>query len=159
MRISEGDAGARRAHASKALCPPKQKGIGLPAAIFVITLLAVITAAVYQLVGQNAQTYQEQVNSTRAFYAAETGAGFAMNSLFPPEDYPEFLAQPTSCSDWGAGETFPRLYEFSVEGLNQCSASVACEDIAFGGVVYPTFTSTGSCDGVSRIVQIRTSYE
>ena len=138
---------------------PKQRGFGLPAAIFVITLLTLITTAVYQLVGQNAQTYQEQINLTRAFYAAETGAGFAMNSLFPPEDYPEFLAQPASCSDWGVGEAFPRLYNFTVEGLNQCSASVACADIAVDGVVYPTFTSTGSCDGVSRIVQIRTSSE
>ena len=88
----------------------RQRGIGLPAAIFVITLLAVITAAIYQLLGQNAQTYQEQINLTRAFYAAESGAGFAMNSLFAPEDYPLFLEQPASCADWDTGKGFPLLY-------------------------------------------------
>ena len=137
----------------------RQRGIGLPAAIFVITLLAVITAAIYQLLGQNAQTYQEQINLTRAFYAAESGTGFAMNSLFAPEDYPLFLEQPASCADWDTGKGFPRLYEFTVDGLNKCSAIVSCEDVAVSGVVYPTFTSVGKCDGVSRIVQIRTSYD
>jgi MSHA biogenesis protein MshP len=137
----------------------RQRGIGLPAAIFVITLLAVITAAIYQLLGQNAQMYQEQINLTRAFYAAESGAGFAMNSLFAPEDYPVFPDQPASCVDWDVGQRFPRLYEFTVDGLNRCSATVSCEDVTVGSVVYPTFTSVGKCDGVSRIVQIRTSYD
>ena len=136
-----------------------QSGIGVPAAIFVITLLSTLAAAIYVLVGQNARTYQEQINLTRAFFAAETGVGFAMNSLFPPEDYPSYSAQPTSCTDWASGTGFPRLYQFTVEGLNQCSASVSCSDIRVDTVVYTTLTSTGTCDGVSRIIQVRTSYE
>ena len=136
-----------------------QRGIGLPAAIFVITLLAIITVAIYQLGNQNAANYQEQINLTRAFYAAESGAGFAMNSLFPPEDYPGYAEQPASCTDWAAGEGFPRLYEFSVGGLNQCSASVSCSDLSVDSTVYATFTSTGTCNEVTRIVQVRTSYD
>ena len=130
-----------------------QRGVGLPAAIFVITLLSLIATAIYQLVAQNAQTYQEQINLTRAFYAAESGAGFAMNALFSPEDYPLYSGRPESCAD------FPRTYEFTVAGLNQCSATVSCESINIASVVYLTLTSVGSCDGVSRIVQLRTSYD
>lgn len=139
--------------------PIFQRGIGLPAAIFTITLLALLAVAIYQLGNQNAASYQEQINLTRAFYAAESGAGFALNSLFAPEDYPLYSERAADCSAWPAGAGFPRLYEFSVAGLNQCTASVSCSDIVVDTTVYSTLTSTGTCDGVTRIVQVRTSYE
>ena len=58
-----------------------QAGIGLPAAIFVITIMAVIAIGINQLISQNAQTFEEEINLIRAFYAAESGAGFAMMGL------------------------------------------------------------------------------
>lgn len=136
-----------------------QRGIGLPVAIFTITLLALIAVAIYQLGSQNAASYQEQINLTRAFYAAESGAGFALNSLFAPEDYPLYSGRAANCSAWPAGTGFPRLYEFRVAGLNQCTASVSCADVVVDTTVYSTLTSTGTCDDVTRIVQVRTSYE
>ena len=39
-----------------------QAGIGLPAAIFVITLMAAIAVAINLLVGQNAQTFDEEID-------------------------------------------------------------------------------------------------
>lgn len=128
-----------------------QMGIGLPAAIFVITLMAVLAVAINVLVSQNAQTFEEEVNLTRAFYAAESGAGFAMNTIFPPEEYSTYA----TTSECVAG---PRVYNFTVAGLNNCSASVTCEPLLVGGRNYATIRSEGSCGDVTRIIQVRTVY-
>ncbi len=128
-----------------------QRGIGIPAALFVITLLAILAVAVNSLVEQNAETYQEEVSLSRAFYAAESGAGFALNSIFPPEEFPQY----SGTAECAAG---PREYAFTVEGLNECTASVTCTvDATVSGVDYFTVKSVATCDGVTRTVQVRTS--
>ena len=127
-----------------------QQGIGLAAAIFVITIMAAIAAAVYQLVDQNAQSYNEEMELARAFYAAESGAGFAMNTIFPPEEYPGY----TNTSRCVASVT----YNFEADGLNQCSAEVTCTSLSNGGNTYATIQSKGKCGDVERTVQIRTVY-
>jgi len=131
----------------------RQSGLGLPAAIFIITLMSVIAVAVNQLVSQNAQTFEEELNLTRAFYAAESGAGFVMNTVFPPEEYSTY-ATTSECV------SIARNYDFVVAGLNQCSASVTCTPIMLGTgtTKYATIQSTGTCGDVERTVQIRTVY-
>lgn len=130
-----------------------QQGIGLPAAIFIITVMAFIAAAVTQLVSQNAQTYSEAVSLSRAFYAAESGAGFGMNTIFPPEDYnTAYASTPSRCPGSGS----PTVYNFVSSGLNQCKATVTCTLIA--GTTHATIESTGECDDVVRTVQVRTVY-
>ena len=129
----------------------KQRGIGIPAALFVITLLAIVAVAVNSLVEQNAESYQEELSLTRAFYAAESGAGFALNSIFPPEEFPQYNGN----AECAAG---PREYEFTVEGLSECKAVVTCSvDATVSAVEYYTVKSVATCDGVSRTVQVRTS--
>jgi MSHA biogenesis protein MshP len=128
-----------------------QRGIGIPAALFVITLLAIIAVGINALLAQNAETYEEEINLTRAFYAAESGAGFAMNSIFPPEEFPQY----NSTAECAAG---PREYTFTIAGLNECKATVTCSlDATVASVEYYTIVSEGSCDGVSRTVQVRSS--
>ena len=128
-----------------------QRGIGIPAALFVITLLAIIAVAINLLLEQNAETYEEEVNLTRAFYAAESGAGFAMNTIFPPEEFPQYNGN----AECAAG---PREYTFTVPGLNECTASVSCSvDATVSSVEYYTIVSAGSCNGVTRTVQVRSS--
>jgi len=129
----------------------RNSGIGLPAAIFVITVMALIAVAVNQLVSQNTQTFEEEVNLTHAFYAAESGAGFAMNTIYPPEEYSAY-ATTAECA---AG---PRVYNFTVDGLNQCSASVTCTAIVISGTTYATIESSGTCGDVERTIQVRTVY-
>ena len=139
------------------VCAPgarAQGGVGLPAAIFVITLMVAIAAAINLMVEQNAGTCEEEINLTRAFYAAESGAGFAMNSLFPPEDYPAYANLPADCAAWGT-----RTYNFVVDGLNMCRAAVNCDGKTLDSVVYSTIESTGSCGDVSRTIQVRTVYD
>lgn len=139
-------------HAQKQIAA-RQRGIGIPAALFVITLMALVAAAINLLVGQNAEVFEEEISLTRAYYAAESGAGFAINSLFPPEEFPGYSGN----AECAAG---PRVYQFTVEGLNACTASVTCStDATVSGVDYYTVRSTGTCDNVSRTVQVRTSSE
>ncbi|MBU2099390.1 MAG: hypothetical protein KKD00_11560 [Gammaproteobacteria bacterium] len=130
----------------------RQQGIGLPAAIFVITLMATIAVAVNLLVSQNADSLNEEVRLTRAFYAAESGAGFAMHLMFPPQDFPNYNTAAVC-------PTVERSYEFTMEGLGSCSVAIACEtDATVDSVDYYTITSTGTCGDISRTVQVRTSY-
>ncbi len=129
-----------------------QSGIGLPAAIFIITVLAALAVAINQLVGQNAQTFEEEANLTRAFYAAESGAGFAMNGVFPPEEY------STYTNECNGTESSPITYDFTVDGLAGCKAEVYCTNIVNGGNNYATIQSQGTCGDVVRTVQIRTVY-
>lgn len=135
-----------------------QRGLGLPAAIFVITLLAVLAVAINALVAQNDAAFEEEVLLTRAFYAAESGAGFGLNALFPPEEFPAYAsgagAAPGSCAV-ADGE-----YDLVAAGLNACSVSVSCTvDATVSGVDYYTITSVGTCADVTRTVQVRTSFE
>lgn len=133
----------------------KQRGVGLPAAIFVITLMVSISVAIQLLVSQNAEQFEEEVQLTRAFYAAESGASFAMNALFPPAEFP--LYNVTAICPENAGS--PRVYEFEADGLRNCSAEVSCvTDATVDGVDYYTITSEGICDDVSRTVQVRTRF-
>lgn len=125
-----------------------QTGVGLPAAIFVITVLAIIAVAINSLVSQNAQTFEEEVNLTRAFYAAETGAGFAMNRLYAPEDYPAYTS--AACANG--------TYNLTVDGLNQCTATVTCNLVTISGTNYATIESEGTCGDVERTIQVRTVY-
>ena len=133
--------------------PPVQRGIGIPAALFVITLLAIISVAINLLQEQNAEIYEEEINLTRAFYAAESGASFAMNSIFPPEEFPQYNVN----AECAVG---PREYAFTIPGLNECTASVTCSiDATVSSVKYYTITSEGTCNGVTRTVQVRSSGE
>ncbi len=143
-------------HMTRLAPASKQRGVGLPAAIFVITLMVSISVAIQLLVSQNAEQFEEEVQLTRAFYAAETGAGFAMNALFPPDEFPQYNG--TAICPENAGS--PRVYEFEADGLRNCSAEVSCvTDATVDDVNYYTITSEGICDDVSRTVQVRTSFD
>lgn len=126
-----------------------QQGIGLAAAIFVITLMGVMALGINLIVTRNSESFVEEASLTRAFYAAESGAGFAMNAIYPPEEYPTYGG-----SNCASSET----YTFTVDGLVNCIAVVECSNKTYSGVNYMTIESTGTCNDVSRTIQVRTSF-
>lgn len=133
----------------------RQRGIGLPAAIFVITVMAALAVAINALVADNTRNVQEEIQLTRAFQAAESAAGFAMNARFPPGEFPQYAGDATCPDNEGA----PREYDFTVEGLSGCSAAVSCAvGPTVNGEEYYTIASTGTCGEVSRTVQVRTRF-
>ena len=128
----------------------RQRGIGLPAALFVITIMAAIVAAISRLVAQGAVDSTEALQLARALYAAESGAGFALHALYPPAGYPDYLAQSCTAKD----------YSFTAPGLAGCSVSVDCSRYANrDGILYFNITSTGTCGAVQRMIQVQTRFE
>jgi MSHA biogenesis protein MshP len=127
----------------------RQRGAGLPIALFVITVLALLVTTMSQLQQTSGELTGLQVQQTRAFYAAETGAQASLNLLLPP--------------DGSAGQlcaTSP-FYQrtFSQPGLQGCSATVSCTSAMVDGAGYYTLRSEGVCgagpDEAKRLIEVR----
>jgi len=118
----------------------KQRGLGLPVAIFIIVVMAFIAVGVTQMTTASSKSYAQNVLSTRAFYAAESGAQLRLNTVIS--------TSPCACGT--AGQTFT----FSVTGLNNCQAVTTCNQLTAGADTYCTISSVGSCDGSNAVRQI-----
>lgn len=130
-------------HAMTRAAPVFQRGLGLATALFVITVMALLAALIFQLIRSNAQSTQEQIQLVRSFYAAESGVQFGLNQVFPPSGAAGVCA---------AG---PTTFNLAVDGLNQCTAAMVCTSVVVDSTDYYTITSTGTCGDVSRTIQVR----
>ncbi len=127
----------------------RQSGLGLATALFVITILALIAVYMSRLVTSNVASFTEEMELVQSFYAAESGAQFAMNNIFFP-----LAMSSTQC---------PALtnFSFTAGALNTCSAAVACEEVGVdvdgdgNNEAFYTITSEGSCGLVTRTIQVR----
>lgn len=121
----------------------RSAGFGLPAAIFVITVLALIIASISALTLRSAESVATVIQSQRAFYSAESGIQLALNLLLPPDG-----SAGRSCT------TSPFYSQsFSVAGLNGCSTSVSCRSVTDGSQTFYFLTSSGSCGNGSEQAQ------
>lgn len=125
-----------------------QRGLSLATAIFVITVMAILAAMIFQLVRSNAESTQEEILLSRAFHAAETGVQFGLNKVFPPDP----MATPAACPFVPASTG---NFTFDQDGLNACTAEVTCMQVTVDSVNYITLKSKGTCGDVSRTVQVR----
>lgn len=127
----------------------RQRGAGLPVALFVITVLALIVAGMSQLQEGSARSVSLQIQSQRAFFAAESGAQVGVFEVLGASD----------C----AAVTSPLA--FNSAGLGDCEAVLSCSslDADIEGnsaleTIY-TITSTGQCgagsDFAAREVEVR----
>ena len=136
-----------RSHA----CPPirHQQGIGLPIALFVITVLALLVTGMAQLQQATGQSVSLQVQSQRAFHAAETGAQLAVAEVL----------------DGGDCAAVQASVNFSAGALKECSVQIQCSVTAplpipgSGGKRIYTLGSTGECGSgnelARRTVEVR----
>jgi MSHA biogenesis protein MshP len=126
----------------------KQRGIGLPATIFLIVILAMIVLAMSDLTEDANTGFTQDFQSTRAFYAAESGAQVALNRVFVGG---EACDNSLGYLDFDAGGDNP--------GLNNCITQLVCRVDTVSGTDYMTFTSTATCgsglDQAVRAVQVR----
>lgn len=120
----------------------KQSGLGLPVAIFIITIMSIIALAVNRLNEAGGQSYSQNLLSTRSFYAAESGAQLRAQTVLS--------AEPCSCGS-------NTIYDFTVAGLNSCSAVTTCDEIIANGETFCTITSIGRCDNTNaqRTIEVR----
>lgn len=135
------------------MCPDcalsNQRGAGLPVALFIITVLALLVVGMAQLQESSGRSVSLQIQSQRAFFAAESGAQTGVAQVLGAG----------SCS----ALTSPKA--FSGGGLGGCQAVVSCDSVAADiegnsalETVY-TLTSTGRCgsgsDRAERVVEVR----
>lgn len=118
----------------------KQQGLGLPIAIFIIVIMSLIAVAVNQITAAGSKSYVQNVISTRAFYAAESGTQLKLNDVV--------VATPCACG------TTNQTFTLTLPGLNGCQAVTVCNELTVGTDTYCTISSTGSCDGSNAIRQI-----
>lgn len=132
--------------------PGTQRGLGLATALFVITVMALLAALIFQFIRNNAETTEEEISLVRAFYAAESGIQYGLIRVFPPN------GAGTTCTA-PLGDNFapaPIPFGVSGEGLASCSITeLGCQALEVSGETYYTLTSTGTCNGVSRTIQVR----
>lgn len=124
-----------------------QRGAGLPIALFIITVLALLVLGMSQLQESSGASISLQIQSQRAFHAAESGAQIAVRDVLEGSS----CASMNSPVNFGAG------------ALINCSATLTCESVtaAIGGggnTVY-SLTSTGQCgagpDQSTRVIEVR----
>ncbi|MDX1802103.1 MAG: hypothetical protein R3303_14310 [Marinobacter sp.] len=121
----------------------------MPIALFVITVLSLLVLGMSQLLDSSAQSVGLQVQSQRAFLAAQSGAqtGVAL------------ALDNSSCT------AVPSSLTFSADGLQSCGARLSCTSLQADidgnsdpETVY-TLVSEGRCgagqDFASRTVEVR----
>ncbi len=120
----------------------KQSGLSLPVALFIITIMSIIAVAVNRMNEASSQSYSQNILSSRAFYAAESGAQLRAHAVLS--------TTPCNC---GVDVDFA----FSVVGLNSCSANTSCDQFIGNGDTFCTITSIGSCDNTNaqRTIEVR----
>lgn len=126
-----------------------QQGIGLPIALFVITVLALLVVGMAQLQQATGRSVSLQVQSQRAFHAAESGAQLAVAGVLDGGD---------------CGAVSPSV-NFTGNALRECRAEVQCNGSAplsipgSGGNRVFTLESTGICGAgnelARRVVEVR----
>ena len=109
-----------------------QQGLGLVTAIFVITVMALISVGISTLVVTSQQSFGYEVQSARAFLAAESGAQLTVSTVLPPSGAGSCIASAT-----------PSL---PAEGLQGCQVETSCNALGpIDGITYYDIQSTGSC--------------
>ncbi len=120
----------------------RQRGLGLIAAIFVITIMAVITVGLSSLVVTSKASYGYEILSARALLLAESGAQMASSHLrLPAED--------------GDCDSLPQ--QLPPAELRACTLVVSCPRVTLNGTDYFTVSSTATCgSGIDQAIRYRT---
>lgn len=130
----------------------QQQGIGLPATVFLIVIIALIVLALGDLTRKSALGFGQDFYSIRAFYAAESGAQIALNRVFVGAQTCDNTLSDIDFDNAGANP-----------GLDLCSAVLSCRQDIVDSITYYTFTSTATCgsgfEQAQRSVEVRARSE
>lgn len=129
--------------------PGYSRGFGLPFALFILVVLSMVGLGLAALSDSSSEAVVFEVQSLRAFHAAQSGLELGLNRLLPPG------AAERDCSE-GFFSTLPSV-SFSVGGLAQCQATVTCRVDVSGSDRHYVLTSRGRCgagpDLAERVVE------
>lgn len=128
--------------------PKRQAGFLLPVAMFIVVAMGLAALALYRTTGQSSIASVQEVVTTQALYAAESGLQAGLNELFYPDASSE-SAVNNRCINMGTME----LDFAGTSGLNLCEVDVTCQctdeandpcTAGSQGAVY-TLQSIGNC--------------
>ncbi len=123
----------------------KQAGISIAILLFIVVILALLSAALVNMNSQSVVSNAHQVISTRAFFAAESGANFQSMRIFP-------LSGASVCTN--------QSFTINSPGLNGCVAQTQCNTFVVNGQNYYQVTSQGQCNigqdfQATRTIEVR----
>lgn len=143
-------------------CRRRQSGASIPAAIFVLVVVAMLGSAMVQILNQGQQSIAREVLSMRALMAAESGAERGLTQVLegdPATCTGTMLNPPASLTPLFIS------WSLSVAGMTSCDVEVSCGltqlDSDNDGTLenYYTLRSTGACgppsDRAFRIVEVQ----
>lgn len=126
----------------------KQAGIGLPATVFLIVIVALIVLALGDLNTKSNIGFGQDFYSVKAFYAAESGAQIALNQVFMGNQ---------ACTASMTVIDFDSVADNT--GLEACQVSVSCRQATVELIHYYTFMSSATCGGgyeqAQRSIEVR----
>ena len=127
-----------------------QRGVSIIMAIFVLVVLSFLAGAMFNLLAAGNDSVAREVISTRALFAAESGAQRRLNEIFQGGAACGTCSGGGTTSNYGGGGNW----------YDSCSASVTCCTYNPGnGVTYYELASTGSCgpagDRAIRTVEVQ----
>ena len=113
-----------------------EKGSALVMVIFIMVVLALLLAALAYITAQSNQNTAYQIASTRAYWAAQSGAEWGTYQI-------------TSATGRAASQCFSPSPAYpaigSIPELKGCSAKVACSSARTASTTSYQITSTGTC--------------
>lgn len=127
-----------------------QRGFLIPLALIIIVGIGSLAVAVSKLVGRTGASSTQEGLSVQAFYAANSGAQYAMNQLF-------FSVSTRAAADASCTAVNNSTLSYAATGLSHCTADINCTHTvdADDSVSFYRIQSQGDCS-VSQLVALRT---
>lgn len=124
----------------------QQRGISLIMSMFILVVMSLLGAAMINIMAGGGDSVAREVISTRALFAAESGAQRMLNNIFVRDG----TVNPDNC--------FSQPLVFS--GLEGCAAvEVDCSYVIVNNINFYSISSTGSCGPVAepavRVVEVQ----
>jgi len=124
----------------------KQRGSSLVIALFIMVVMSVLGAALINVIINNEEDYAYEVIGTRALHAAQTGAQWRLQQIFPLRNAPNVDVNISLAACVNG-----TLNLANINGLNQCTAHE--------NVDYITVRSVGACnlngESASRVIEVQ----
>ena len=122
----------------------RASGISLPLALFVLVVVSLLALGIFRMTALQQHSVVQEVLTTRALLAAESGAQAQMMRIFPLT---------------GSGLCAAQSITFSVSGLDHCVTNSSCTSKSVDGTAYYFVESSGRCSvdqfSALRIIQVQ----
>lgn len=124
-----------------------QSGFLMPVAVFILVAMGLFAVTISRNSTQTGIATVQEGISTQAFFAAESGAQAAMSAVFYSAAGPTRSTADAACTALNVSAE-PEI-SFSVDGLNNCSATLSCTRTTDPGDTrsFYRIQSVGACGG------------